>query len=194
MSYRNGQSCSKGRRLLEAKSGRPSSCARGFLVTSVFLSGVAVTSGDDAADNTVQVVIETRILDLDPQAGLKSRHVIQINFAKKQIRDVFETGTTSFFGIELSSVRDKFSTSEINFTDKSVRFRASGETATGVRVVPNIDYNFVFTVKSDGTAKVSGCHDGYPAYSVTVEAKTLYEFKHKSVDLMKLFGSCDVSM
>jgi Protein of unknown function (DUF3238) len=166
---------------------------RFFRVVTV-LSAFTFLCAEAAADDTVQVVIETRILDGDPQAGMKSRQVIQVDFVNKRVKDTFETGTTDFFGVKLSSVRDKFLISEVNFSDGTVTFRAAGETASGVRALPSIDYNLLLTVNADGSTKISGCHDGYPAYSVNVDAKTIYTFKHKSVQLIKLFGSCDIQL
>ncbi|WP_282610885.1 DUF3238 domain-containing protein [Pelagibius sp. Alg239-R121] len=146
------------------------------------------------ADDTVQVVIETRILEGDPQAGMKSRHVIQVDFSSKQVQHIFETGTTDFFGIELQSARDNFVVSGVNFSDDTASFKVIGETASGTRVLPNIDYSFSMTVNRDGSATVSGCHDGYPAYSIVVEGKSVYAFKHKPIQLLSLFGSCDVKV
>lgn len=161
----------------------------------IALMGIcAFIGGEAAADSTVQVVIETRILDGDPQAGMKSRHVIQIDFASRRILGSFQTGTTDFFGVDLHSVRDKFVISDVSFSDGTATFKAVGETASGVRAVPSIDYNLLLTVNQDGTATVSGCHDGYPAYSVAVEAMSIYTFKHKPVRLLNLFGSCDIKI
>ena len=161
----------------------------------IVLIGLLAFLGQEAvADSTIQVVIETRILDGDPKAGMKSKHVIQVDFSGKQVLDTYETGTTDFFGVDLKSIRDKFIISDVTFNDGSVTFKAVGETASGVVALPSIDYNFLLTVSEDGSAKVTGCHDGYPAYSVLVESKPIYTFKHKSVQLLNLFGSCDIKL
>lgn len=167
-------------------------CGLGFIIAIAFLF-VEMTHTLNA-DNTIQVVIETRILDGDPQAGMKSRHVVHISFDEQKVRETFETGTTKVFGVELSSVRNNFMVSNIAFSSESVSFSVKGETASGVGVVPNINYEFAMTVKRDGTATVSGCHDGYPAYSITVNGKQVYSFKHKSLHLLNLFGSCDIKI
>lgn len=146
-----------------------------------------------AADQTA-LVIETAILSPDPFSGMKSRHTIKIDFQNKTLVDEYKTGTTDFYGVSLDSVRDRFKVTSQNFTpDGKVEFKVVGETASGVGVVPSIDYSFV--VKADRqSATIKGCHDGYPAYTVTYDTKAIYAFNHKPKDLIKLFGSCDIKL
>jgi hypothetical protein len=158
----------------------------------------------------LRIIIETRILDFDPQAGMKSTHTADIaidttasNFV---VSNSFRTGTTDFFGIKLDSVRDNFKIGNLNSSigeNSHLSFTISGETASGVRILPNINYKFDFSVDvtpSSAHYSISGCHDGYPAYQITVvkvasgQSKVIYDYQHKSKELMKLFGSCDVSM
>ena len=146
-----------------------------------------------------EIVIETRILDFDPQAGVKSRQTLEIDFSNSTVTSSYETGTTDFFGIQLDSVRDNFVVEDSSFTDDRVSFVVKGSTASGAMLTPDIDYSFSISgkLKSDGKVtvldvSVNGCHDGYPAYSVTVNGGTIYSYEHKSIDLLSLFGSCDV--
>lgn len=140
-----------------------------------------------------KIVIETRILSPDPQPGMKSKHTLNIDFADDSLKDSFETGTTEVFGITLSSVRDNFKVDNVMFSEKNVTFTVKGSTASGVLIAPDIDYKFDFVVnKEKGVSSVTGCHDAYPAYSIFTSNAKIYEFKHRSVDLLSLFGSCDV--
>lgn len=50
------------------------------------------------------IEIETRILNMDPQPGMKSLHTIIVDFKNKTVKSSFKTGTTDFFGVKLSSV------------------------------------------------------------------------------------------
>lgn len=73
-------------------------------------------------------------------------------------------------------------------------FDVIGETASGVGVIPNINYSFKFKLSSDGTLTFKGCHDSYPAYHVKIGSRVAYNFEHKPKDLIGLFGNCDVSV
>ena len=143
-------------------------------------------------------IIETRILDSDPQAGVKSQHFYYFDFNAKSVTDSFSTGTTKInLGVvefEVSSIRDNFTVSEVKFEDNRVRFTMSGTTASGTGVTPDIDYRFSFSVTIDGEVSVGGCHDAYPAYLIQHNGADIYKFEHKSLDLLTLFGTCDISV
>ncbi len=151
--------------------------------------------------------IETRILDFDPQPGMKSRQFIVVERSPhtRQFRakSSYTTGKTRMLGRDISSVRDDFKVTPLLFRDmgaggKKLSFKAVGQTASGVGFMPNIDYSFDFsisTVNGKSTVKLTGEHDGYPAYTVWLHTgttkKELYKFKHKSMNLHKLFGKKD---
>ncbi len=142
---------------------------------------------------TQNLVIVTQILPPDPQAGMKSTHTIRIDFDNRSVSEAFTTGTTDFFGVSLASVRDRFRVSGVTFPSANeVHFEVSGETASGVRVLPNINYRFDVQARRDGRAQVTGCHDGYPAYTVTYRGSQAYHFPHQPINLLNLFGKCDV--
>ncbi len=157
---------------------------------------------DAVASNTASIIIETRILDSDPFSGMKSTQTITMDFNERtknySFSNSYKTGTTDFFGIKLKSVRDKFvlSNQSVNTKTDSLRFSVKGETASGVRIVPHINYQFDFSFNR-GVWTVKGCHDSYPAYKInflihaTNRTVVLYEFKHKSLRLLNLFGTCD---
>lgn len=165
-----------------------------------FLSAMAllflVAMARMAVGQIIDVEIETRILPPDRQAGLKSTQSIEVNFDAKTIDCNSETGTTNFciagVGFEFDSVRDNFRLSNISFEDGVARFTATGETASGVRVLPNINYHFEFTIARDGQASIAGCHDGYPAYTVLVGGTPRYTYSHPQGELGRLLGECDI--
>lgn len=139
-------------------------------------------------------LIETRILDFDPKSGVKSQHFFFIDFEKNEVTDSYETGTTDFFGINLPSIRDNFSTSDVSFQDDTVTFTITGTTASGVGFIPNIDYKFKVKAYKNGKGSIKGCHDGYPAYLIQFNGNNVYKFKHKAKKVLNLFGSCDVKL
>lgn len=158
-----------------------------------------------ASAQNLTISIETRILDFDPQAGMKSTHKIQVNIDKTsksvRIKDYFETGTTSVFGYSLSSVRNNFLVQDLNYhfgNDVEISFSTKGQTGSGVRLTPNINYNFAIRIVQSlngAHVYVDGCHDGYPAYIVRFDdgyrSGVAYQFSHKSMRLLNLFGDCD---
>jgi hypothetical protein len=143
-------------------------------------------------DPPVRLVIETAILSPDPQAGMKSRQTLLIDFAERRIGNDFQTGTTNVLGSPRGSVRDNFRVTDVRFVGDRVVLTAVGETASGVRVMPNINYSFELTVQRTGAVRVTGCHDAYPAYSITANGETVYSFRHRPWNLIALFGACDV--
>lgn len=138
------------------------------------------------------IVIETRILAPDPQAGMKSRQKVTIDVATCTATNAFETGTTDFFGARIGSMRNRFVVQGVKSTGGAISLRVSGETASGVGVVPNINYEFEITLRQ--AISVTGCHDGYPAYTIKVDDKIVYSFDHKPRDMLSLFGSCDIKV
>ncbi len=146
------------------------------------------------AREPVRVVIESRILEPDPQAGVKVRHLLEVDFDRQNIEDFYETGTTDFFGVDLDSVRDNFTVLKIHFSGDVAWFEVRGETASGVAVLPNVNYRLNFEVARSGEAKISGCHDGYPAYRIVVDGVEQYAYQHQPLDLLSLLGECDIVM
>lgn len=147
------------------------------------------------ATTVVPLVIETAIIAPDPQAGMKSRQTITIDFGNRTVAQKFETGTTDFFGVSLSSARDRFIFKDVVFPRPGVTtFKVEGETASGVRVMPNINYEFAVEARSNGTVSVKGCHDGYPAYTVRYGGREIYSFRHQPRNLIELFGTCDIEV
>ncbi len=143
----------------------------------------------------LRLEIITKILPPDPQVGMKSTQVLFVDFDKKRVTQYFSTGVTTLGPVELGSVRDKFVIANVDFSSAGrVGFTARGQTASGVLFMPNINYNFQLAITPNGKGTIAGCHDGYPAYQVTVGKKTIYNYKHPSISLVKLFGECDIEI
>ncbi len=140
-------------------------------------------------------LVETRILDFDPQAGMKSQHFYFVDFSKQEVTSFFETGTTKIdLGViefDVSSIRDNFRVSSVSFNDSVASFTLEGTTASGVAVMPDIDYRLDYTITESGKVSIQGCHDAYPAYLVQHQGQNVYSHSHESMDLIKLFGTCD---
>lgn len=162
------------------------------------LLGVSAT----AVDNIV-LEIETRILDFDPQAGMKSRQTITV-MERDRVESSYVTGKTSVGPVDVGSVRNRFEVKDVRVgsdrASPTLQLTAIGQTASAVTILPNINYRFSFLFSERGL-RVTGCHDGYPAYRVTVRTTrpgsgtvTVYKFTHKRIDLVKLFGTCDVKV
>lgn len=155
-------------------------------------------SAHSASSSQHTIIIETRIDSPDPQAGMKSDHRITVNFSRRSLRENFATGTTTIFGKTLSSIRDKFKSRAVDWyttaEHRTVKLNVSGHTASGVRVLPGIDYELEIYLSDDGEVAIDGCHDGYPSYKILVNGRRIYSYKHKPMRLYKLFGKCDITM
>ncbi len=141
---------------------------------------------------TTVVEVETRILPFDPQPGMKSTQVITLDFDKKSAKSDFKTGVTTWGGAEIESIRNNFVVKNLSFDNGKATFSVVGETASGIVFMPNINYSINLIITRSGVVSIDGCHDGYPAYKVTIDGTEAYSFKHESLNLMKLFGDCDV--
>ena len=140
----------------------------------------------------VRFTIRTEILPPDPQAGMKSEQTLVVNFSSRTVTTSFRTGTTSVGPITLESVRDKFRVYGVVFRGTTVNFGVIGQTASGVIIMPNIDYKMQFEVHSTGSGTVQGTHDGYPAYFVRRGARLVHHYRHKPMRLWRLLGSRDI--
>ncbi|WP_417604788.1 DUF3238 domain-containing protein [Primorskyibacter flagellatus] len=162
------------------------------LIALVAALGLNISSAD--AEELYEGLVETRILDFDPQSGVKSQHFFFVDFKSETVSTSYETGSTDFFGVNLDSVRDNFVASSISFSEDAVTFVLSGSTASGVGIIPNIDYKFDIIISRSGQIRISGCHDGYPAYLVQFNGSDIHSYDHKPKKIYKLFGNCDVAV
>lgn len=163
------------------------------LVVMAVLAFLVILSTFSKYANAQEYFVEiiTRIDDGDPVPGMKSSHRIAVDFKTRTLRRVHvKTGTT--YGIP--STRNKFSENIVGWdacgrggvpTD-CVKIQLKGSTASGVRVIPNIDYDLSVYVTHDGLAAIRGCHDGYPTYLVRINERVLYHFKHQPWEIWRL--------
>jgi Protein of unknown function (DUF3238). len=139
------------------------------------------------------LTIETHIVG-DPQAGMKSRQTVKIDFDRRVVTTDFVTGVTDIGVTSLNSIRDRFTVKTVVIDGQRADLRISGETASGVGFMPNIDYSFNVEIRRDGSGRVSGCHDGYPGYEMRRGDRTVYAFVHEPTRLDRLFGDCDIQI
>jgi len=166
-----------------------------YLKTTILLVAASfLNTASAVAEDLYEGLLETRILDFDPQSGVKSQHFFFVDFDKQTVNTSYETGSTDFFGVSLGSVRDNFAASSVSFSEDEVSFVLSGSTASGVGVIPNIDYRFDIILSRMGQVRISGCHDGYPAYLIQFNGSNIYNYEHRPKDVYKLFGNCDVTI
>jgi hypothetical protein len=141
----------------------------------------------------VCIEIETAIRKLSWasfQAGQKSVQKVTVDFTLRKVASQFYTGKTKVLGIELGSVRDRFALTAQRFTeDGTACFTVTGQTASAVTVLPNINYTFDFQV-SQTDVIFSGRHDGYPSYHIAIDGASAYD--HVQGHIGQLAGSADV--
>lgn len=145
--------------------------------------------------DSLYIEIETAIRRLSwktAQVGQKSLQRITVDFKQRTVSDQFFTGMTKILGLELGSIRNSFKVIRPRFTDAGTAFfSVSGQTASGVVFMPNINYEFDFEVSSS-EVKFSGNHDGYPSYNLAVNGATAYDYLQG--DLGQLVGKSDITV
>ncbi len=146
------------------------------------------------AQSPVTVVVETEILKTDPSPGLKTQQTVQVDFARKMVSQDFKTGKTDLGITQLESIRNDFKIDDVTFAGGRATFTLSGQAASGVGFLPDIDYRFNVTLWPDGHSIIRGCHDGYPAYRIKVAGRQEYFFPHGEFELSKLLGTCDIRL
>jgi hypothetical protein len=143
--------------------------------------------------NVVYLEIETAIRAVSwatVEVGRKSLQRITIDFAGRKFHNQYLTGTTRLLTIELGSIRDSFLLIRPIFNAAGhAIFSVSGETASAVGVMPNINYEFSFDV-SRTSIDFSGAHDGYPSYNISVNGVSVYD--RVQGNITQLLGSADV--
>lgn len=148
-----------------------------------------------AAAADLIVIFETAIRDvpLALQVGVKSRQRLTIDFEARRISQSFETGVTDLLGFSIQSVRDQFKLEAVTFTENRVSFRVVGQTASGMRFLPDIDYGFTLTInRQSRLVTVAGCHNAYPSYTISVGGRSVYDRLQTGVALWGLAGNCDI--
>jgi hypothetical protein len=134
--------------------------------------------------------VVTVIRPPDAQAGVKSQQTVRIDPATgKLISNVYSTRVTHA-GLTLPSIRDNF-TATSSPTPAGFKVILSGETASAVQVLPNINYDVqIYYNSTTGTVSLRGSNDGYPSYEIYQGGTEIYDYQQGH--LWQLAGSGDV--
>lgn len=137
------------------------------LIAAPFSSAVA---------KSINIEIVTEIREPDNQAGVKSRHVIAVDYDAESVSATVETGTTDFGEVQLDSIRNEFKIDQKHFTGNTAAIGAVGSTASAVGILGSIDYDLTIRVNVDKRmAWVDGTHNEYPSYTILVDGKKVYD-------------------
>ncbi|WP_299616039.1 hypothetical protein [uncultured Tateyamaria sp.] len=141
-------------------------------------------------DLLLDVMIRTEIESGNPQAGLKSEHTITLEVETGKLRKTkLELGKSDFGIFEASPFKFQNGFPEPVSKlrgDGTITLSVTGTTATPALIFPSIDYRFDLVIDpSKGSVLVSGNHDAYPSYSISIGKpdNQVYEFKHENLGL-----------
>lgn len=166
-----------------------------LLVASLLNLGDGVLF-DVHADEThvIEIITEIRNVSvLSFQVGEKSRQRVEMNVTNGDVKTSFDTGKTSIVGFDVASIRNDFKVSGVSLAGGILSLTATGQTASRVGILPDIDYTFAFKLnKSKRELWVSGCHNEFPSYRILVDGKTLYDREQTGTALIGLLGKCDI--
>ncbi|MFT3669662.1 MAG: hypothetical protein QM795_14040 [Pseudoxanthomonas sp.] len=146
---------------------------------------------------TIEVVTTIRDVKCAFELGEKSRHVITLNPSSGLVSERVLLGTTDLIVFKKEAIRSKFTATSAYENDDRYRIRARGTTASGVGIVPSIDYDLEFAIDlADRSIEVSGTHDGFPSYAVLVNGRVVYDFEqgHMLKSWPLLYGTSDVTV
>jgi len=144
--------------------------------------------------NIILIEIETAIRDvscISVQVGQKSLQTITVDFNNEIVKSKYSTGTTKMGIITVGSIRNDFNIKRYRFNSGVAYFPVSGQTASAVGFMPNINYQFDFEV-SKSAVKFKGSHDGYPSYNIAINKKSAYDYTQGHIG--QLFGTSDTKV
>ena len=158
-----------------------------YIISVLFVSCIGVVHANENSNIAVVTAIEKN----DPFTGQKSKHI----FWWKQGKQSFYTGTTdiTFPGGKIYKVKSVRNNFESWRNSDGVFLKGSTKSGITAGLGPGIDYRFRFT-GGPTSARVTGCHDGYPSYKIYDNNKLIYYYQHRKYNLIKLFGSCDIKV
>lgn len=129
---------------------------------------------------TIEIVTAIRDVKGALEVGEKSRQILILDCAKRTLnKPAPTTGKTwvPVFG-NRNAVRTRFEASLDDVHDNVFLLSAFGQTASGVYIMPDIDYRLRLAVDPvRRRIHLTGAHDGFPTYSVLVDGRTVYEFE-----------------
>ena len=136
----------------------------------------------------LEVVIETWIEEGTLQAGPKSEVWLLADTTGHTVKKLKEpeTGTTKMplFRGEYESIDNRFEEkAEVDESGNTI-ISITGSTRAGVKFVgiklmPPIDYELRLLIRPDGGYALSGCHDEFPAYKVTIDDEVVHYRPHE---------------
>jgi hypothetical protein len=149
-----------------------------------------------AAGEELKITIVTEIRDvstLSVQVGMKSTQMLTLTTENNSISSDFKTGVTDILVADLPSVRDGFTVGTPTLNGSIVVLSAKGQTASFLSVMGDIDYDFTLRINTDQRKVwISGCHNEFPSYSVTINGGKVYDRQQTGSALTGLIGDCDV--
>lgn len=146
---------------------------------------------DDCEINPKEPVFEIQTKIDGPRwlaPGIKSCHRFSVNLddckagKEETAVSLLEQSTGSTYC--LKGIRNRFSEELVSNSQNGCRIKVSGRTASAACIIPDIDYKFTIALDDSGNgsnvkAVVTGNHDGFPSYTVKVNGKKVYKFKHE---------------
>ena len=146
----------------------------------------------------IEIVTAIREVNGAFQVGEKSRQTVLLDCEKRILTSLpVVLGDTKIAGRSLKPVRSKFSADMFDTAGDRFGILALGQTASGVMVMPDIDYRFQMSVDPRRRRiRLSGAHDGFPSYSILVDGKNVYDFEQNLFveSFTDLMGTSDVTI
>ena len=128
----------------------------------------------------VAIYITSIIRPPDPQAGVKTTHLVIINDYGEIVYANNTTGFSDLFGVPLQGESRFWKSISGTHPKFSVFMRGDANAA----VLPQIlDIDYKFTIELDFCSRkgrLSGRHDGYPSYTVKVKDK-IYDWQQQTI-------------
>lgn len=148
----------------------------------------------------LKIEIVTAIRDVGDamQVGEKSRQTVLLDCDKRVLTQFpVALGDTKIWRISLKPVRSKFTAELYDSANDIFSMFILGQTASGVRFMPDIDYRLRITVDPlKRRIRLSGAHDGFPSYSILLNDKRIYDFEQNLFveSATALMGTSDVTV
>lgn len=149
---------------------------------------------------TLKIEVVTAIRDSGGaiEVGEKSRQAMLLDCGTPALHEFpMALGKTKIGPITLQPVRSNFRASLYDSANDIFRLLLSGQTASGVLVMPDIDYQLQISVDPrKRRVHITGSHDGFPSYSVLIDGKTVYDYEQNIFieAPVELMGKSDVSV
>jgi hypothetical protein len=139
----------------------------------------------------VKIKVKTVIRPPDAQPGTKSFHALQINDFGRVTNEVKFIGVTQLVGFAFDGTGADGTAFTKKVEMEHPKLKVNMTLSTRSKALPvQINYNLSVTIDfCSHTGKLTGSHDGYPSYEVTVSGNEIYD--HNQGHLGQLVGSSD---